>query len=321
MSNPKHRPSLRSIIETIIVGLLVTVIGGVIVVYFEHTRFGGNGNQQLIPPTAEFTPESTATSLLLTQTPSQEPATPTQQVIDRGSIGNSVLGKSIDYTRIGNGPKIIVIAGGLHGTEPNAANLVDDLSDKFESIHETIQEEFTIYFLPRLNPDGLSTRTRHNANQVDLNRNWDTNNWVPDTTYRDQTVVGGGGRFPFSEPETRVFSNFLMDLSQKSSEPVVVFVYHSTVSGGLVQPGYQLKSQTGEQITDEVAASIARPFANEIGYRFSEEWTQYEITGEAIHWCAEHSIHCMDIELSTQSNLPDSDVQNHFNALMNAIQQ
>ena len=131
MSNPNHRPSLRSIIETIIVGLLVTVIGGVIVVYFEHTRFGGNGNQQLIPPTAEFTPESTATSLLLTQTPSQEPATPTQQVIDRGSIGNSVLGKSIDYTRIGNGPKIIVIAGGLHGTEPNAANLVDDLSDKF----------------------------------------------------------------------------------------------------------------------------------------------------------------------------------------------
>jgi hypothetical protein len=155
---------------------------------------------EIIPPTSSdvLTSEPPAITTVPTGTQEQESVAPTQTLINTGNIGKSFLGRSIDFTRIGNGPQIIVIAGALHGTEPNAANLVDNLSENFENTIETIQGDFTFYFLPRLNPDGLYDRSRYNANGVDLNRNWDTSDWRRDAEGPSGTVIGSGGNSPFS---------------------------------------------------------------------------------------------------------------------------
>jgi predicted deacylase len=276
---------------------------------------------EIIPPTSSdvLTSEPPAITTVPTGTQEQESVAPTQTLINTGNIGKSFLGRSIDFTRIGNGPQIIVIAGALHGTEPNAANLVDNLSENFENTIETIQGDFTFYFLPRLNPDGLYDRSRYNANGVDLNRNWDTSDWRRDAEGPSGTVIGSGGNSPFSEPETGAFSTLLLDLNQQSTNQLIVLIYHSAYPTGLVQPSYRLENLN--QITDTKAASLAQIYANHVRYNYSATWTQYSITGEAIHWCADHAIICIDIELPSSENLNASEVQDHILAIMGVIQE
>lgn len=274
-----------------------------------------------IPITITFTATMTATpepTSVPTGTPVQKVAVSPSTIIT-GNIGTSVLGKSIDFTRMGNGSQILVIAAALHGDEPNAAFLVDDLTENIENSIEAIQDDVTLYFLPRLNPDGLENRSRYNANGVDLNRNWDSNNWRQDAEGPSGRITGSGGSSPFSEPETLALSKLLLELNQQSADPLIVLIYHSAFPPtGLIQPGYRLENQN--QLTDTAASSLAQIYANYIGYRYSPTWTGYSITGEAIHWCAEHGISCIDIELPNRNTLSSIEVQNHMFAIMELIQ-
>jgi protein MpaA len=213
---------------------------------------------------------------------------------------------------------MIVIAGALHGIEPNASDLVDYLLLNLMGISASVENDFTFYILPRLNPDGLVNGSRYNENGVDLNRNWATNNWRPNADGPSGTVPGSGGSSPFSEPETLAFSSFLLGLQEQSSQPIIVFNYHSAYpKTGLVQPSYWLES--GTLVSDPAAYQLAQAFATELGYKFSSVWTGYEITGEAIHWCGDHGIVCMDIELPSSQNLTDTEKQDHLLAIMNVI--
>ena len=56
-----------------------------------------------------------------------------------------------------------------------------------------------IYFIPCLNPDGMELNIRHNANGVDLNRNFPTKNWQ----LIDKNDDFFGGKSPASEEETK----------------------------------------------------------------------------------------------------------------------
>ena len=277
-----------------------------------------------VPATITLIPTETAT---LISTPIETIAIQTQEapnqrevVIDKGNIGTSVLGRSIEFTRLGNGSRIVVLAGALHGDEPNAAVLVDNLAQTFKDISQTVQNDFTFYFLPRLNPDGLENGSRYNVNGVDLNRNWDSINWRQDAEGPNGVIAGSGGRSPFSEPETRAFSNFLLDLSQESANHLIVLIYHSAYPPtGLIQPSYQYENLI--QVTDTRASALAQIYAAQVGYLFSPKWTEYSITGEAIHWCGEHAMICMDIELPSHENLTLSQVESHMLAIMKAIHE
>lgn len=250
-----------------------------------------------------------------------EPSTSiSQSSIATGTIGYSVQGRNIDFTRIGNGPQIIIIAAALHGTESNAAKLVENLQGYFQNTVEITGNDFTYYFLPKLNPDGLVTGSRYNANGVDLNRNWDTSNWQSDTVDNRGSAKGSGGSAPFSEPETKAFANFLIKLHQESGKPIIVLNYHARhPPNGLVQPSYRIENQT--QISDPNAYGIAEQFASQLGYDFSPIWDEYPITGEAIHWCGEHGIICMDIELPSLQDLTPSQTQSHLQAIVKVIQK
>jgi predicted deacylase len=75
-----------------------------------------------------------------------------------------------------------------------------------------------INIVPILNPDGYARRRRKNANQVDLNRNFPTENWQRTPTRHRYH----GGPSPASEPETRALIK-LVD----STKPKLIITIHS----------------------------------------------------------------------------------------------
>ncbi len=112
-------------------------------------------------------------------------------------LGYSVEGTPISMEIFGSGPGSILIVGGIHGNEPTGASLATDLA---EFLHENpaAYADLTVGILAVANPDGLRRGTRANANGVDLNRNFPTENW--------RLAFAGElshGDTPAGEPETR----------------------------------------------------------------------------------------------------------------------
>lgn len=89
-------------------------------------------------------------------------------------IGHSVLGKPIHVIKIGTGPKKILMWSQMHGNESTTTKAVFDICNVFNdgsnSIIKHILVTCTMFLVPMLNPDGSKLYTRHNANNVDLNR-------------------------------------------------------------------------------------------------------------------------------------------------------
>jgi len=88
-------------------------------------------------------------------------------------IGKSVLGKSIYSYQIGTGSIKILLWSQMHGDESTTTKASFDCFNFFASNYSEANlylENFTILWIPMLNPDGATLYTRENANSVDLNR-------------------------------------------------------------------------------------------------------------------------------------------------------
>jgi len=92
------------------------------------------------------------------------------------SLGVSELGKTIHLLKIGNGSKNVLAWSQMHGNETTTTKSLFDFL-KFISQKEAFQSEikdflnnYSLYLIPMLNPDGASLYTRENSNLVDLNR-------------------------------------------------------------------------------------------------------------------------------------------------------
>jgi predicted deacylase len=258
------------------------------------------------------TPEAGTPGPTEEETPGTEPTSQAGVSISKLTVGKSVEGRAITGTRIGKGSRFIVISAALHGTEANGSVLVDALIERFSAGESGLPADVSLFFVPRLNPDGIQVKTRYNANKVDLNRNWKTANWQADTQDSSGTKKGAGGSGPFSEPETQAYSAWLLDLREESASRLIQTSYHAAAN--LVQPGYRMVN--GKQQTDAISAPLARAFATKVGYTYTPTWDAYEITGELINWCADHDISCFDVELPTTANLGKAAIQKHFEAVL-----
>tara|TARA_B100000809_G_scaffold266700_1_gene330845 strand:+ start:6641 stop:7804 length:1164 start_codon:yes stop_codon:yes gene_type:complete len=91
-------------------------------------------------------------------------------------LGVSELGKKIPMLKIGTGKKKVLAWSQMHGNESTTTKSIFDFI-KFVTQKEVFKDEtrdflnnYTLYFIPILNPDGASLYTRNNANDIDLNR-------------------------------------------------------------------------------------------------------------------------------------------------------
>lgn len=227
--------------------------------------------------------------------------------LEPATIGASVTGQPIQVYRLGTGPRSVVIVGAIHGNEASTATLVHDLINHFATILHLLPPDASLYLIPTLNPDGLRNNSRYNARGVDLNRNWDSGDWQPDTTDSSGTIVGAGGTAPFSEPEAGALAAWLLDLQRRSSGRVITLVYHSQYPpSGLVIPG-------------SAGATITQPFAAGVGYATSASFSAYPVTGSIIGWCRIQQIGCFDVELPNRRTLDPAGVQRHATAILSVL--
>lgn len=230
------------------------------------------------------------------------PPSVSERVVHTAQIGASVQGRPIEATQIGDGSQIaLVIVGSIHGDEPNTEALVRSLMEQYVGTPNLVPPGFTLYFLPTMNPDGLAAGTRPNANQVDLNRNWPTDDWQADAARTNGIIPGSGGTAPGSEPEVQAVAQWLLEAVKPAAQEVWLLSYHSAYPpAGGVQPGYTTYGLPGHQ-ADELAQRVA----DLAGYAYLPTWpSEYTFTGELIHWCDVNSIWAADVELPSY-DLPD----------------
>lgn len=118
-----------------------------------------------------------------------------------GAIGMSV--KSRPLWGVGSPDTKVLFLGTFHGDESIAAMMLWYwLSEKGNT---------QAMCVPVVNPDGLLEKQRGNANGVDLNRNWPTQNWEP-TASRPSFNPGPKAA---SEPETRAIQALIEKMAPR----------------------------------------------------------------------------------------------------------
>lgn len=207
-------------------------------------------------------------------------------VIEKTSIGESVMRKEIPCLKIGSGKKKLFLSGAYHGLEYlTAAFLVKFVSNYIDMLllGETyygydigkLSDNVTIYVVPMVNPDGVDiavngldiTNEFHrrlisevgihsfsriwqaNARGVDINHNFDAK-WKMVADKPSPTKYGG--EYAESEPETRAVTNFV-----RSENFDMLIAFHS--QGREIY--YDFDGMTGKN-----SLETARKMADESGY-------------------------------------------------------
>ncbi len=91
--------------------------------------------------------------------------------------GTSAQGRTINLVTTGTGPVKVFLWSQMHGNEATATMALMDLlaylgDDSSGSIRDTIIQNCTLYILPMVNPDGAEVFTRRNAQEIDINRDF-----------------------------------------------------------------------------------------------------------------------------------------------------
>lgn len=220
-------------------------------------------------------------------------------------LGFSVNNKPIEAYTFGNGENHLLFVGGIHGAyEWNSVLLAYNFIDYFTKYPESVASGLKLTIIPSANPDGLFEVVgktgrfsasdisdedqiiglgRFNANNIDLNRNFDCK-WKPESTWKGQKVSAGSEAF--SEPEAKIIRNFVRENKLKA----VVF-WHS-------QAGAVYASECENGILPETL-SIMNMYSEASGYRAIDSFDSYEVTGDAEGWLASIGIPAITVELET----------------------
>jgi protein MpaA len=233
-----------------------------------------------------------------TPTPSPTPAS-AAGVVGSQIIGVSANGVPLVVYQLGAGARSVLVVGGIDGgTESNTTALVDQLLEYLPEAPDVLHAGFVLELLPAANPDGLASGSRWLADGVDANRNWPTDDWSPDTYVAGPTLItGGGGPFPWSEPETRALAAFV-----QRTRPTLVVSYHSAAA--LVMAGPAARALG----LDQLYASIT-------GYAWGD-WTAYPVTGDFAQWSEDQGIPTVEVELPDHAT---TDFEANFSAFQALI--
>ncbi|PHN08296.1 M14 family metallopeptidase [Flavilitoribacter nigricans] len=92
------------------------------------------------------------------------------------TAGSSYQGRNIYEVTYGEGPVKVMLWSQMHGNEPTATMAMMDIfrflqaDDEFNLLRRQFRKKLTLVFVPMLNPDGAECYLRHNAQDLDLNR-------------------------------------------------------------------------------------------------------------------------------------------------------
>ncbi|MES2409502.1 MAG: M14 family zinc carboxypeptidase [Patescibacteria group bacterium] len=224
------------------------------------------------------------------------------------SIGKSVEGRDITAYHFGTGTTEVLFVGGIHGGYAwNTSLLAYQLMDYLKANPAIVPANVKVTVIPVLNPDGLNVVTgvdgrftasqvskvasvlvsgRFNANDVDINRNFDCD-WQASGKWQDKTVSGGANAF--SEPESVAVQNYVI-----GNKPAAVIGWYAS-AGGV----YASSCHNGvlKQTTD-----ITKVFSDASGYPAHEDYNYYELTGDMMNWLAKNNIPAVSVLLKNHTD-------------------
>jgi len=244
--------------------------------------------------------------LFFNKTPKVEEIVIQEKVVQKYEvIGNSIEGRPIEVYRYGNGEKHLLFVGGIHGGyEWNSVLLAYEFIDYLDINPDIIPENITLEIIPSANPDGVYKVTqkegrfkvsdvskdaevlasgRFNANNVDLNRNFDCK-WQSKSTWRSKEV--NAGREVFSESESKTLRDFILKV-----KPLGVVLWHS-------QANAVYASQCEEGILPKTL-DMLNAYSKGSDYKAIETFDAYVVTGAVEDWLASINIPAITVELKT----------------------
>jgi len=232
-------------------------------------------------------------------------------------IGTSIEDRDIRAFNFGTGEKTLVYVGAIHGGyEWNSALLSYEIIDYFTENSGTIPSDIQVIVIPVANPDGLNkvlgtssrffaadapqfdyadeisledtvVSGRFNANDVDLNRNFDCK-WQAEAIWRDYTV--SGGTKAFSEPESRAIADYLVRVS-----PEAVVFFHSASDG--------VYTSFCEGDALEGTSDLLAVYSDATGYTRYDDYPYYVVTGDVTDWLSTQGIPAISVELSRHTTI------------------
>ena len=182
-----------------------------------------------------------------------------------GAITCVRLGWSVErrpvhaHVRASGRRRVNLVLGAMHGDEPKSAYVAQRLIETLAA--DAGADDGTAWVvIPLVNPDGHARRKRRNARQVDINRNFPTENWTRSSP-RGRMY---GGPSPASEPETRIVIRAV-----ETYRPARIVSIHSIDSGRHCNnydgPGRELAEAMSRLNGYPVRASIGYPTPGSFG--------------------------------------------------------
>lgn len=174
------------------------------------------------------------------------------------------------YRTEGKAQKWNYIMAGTHGDEVEGVFVVQRL---FEWLKDDDTLDFPLIVIPILNVDGYRAGTRVNANGVDLNRNYNSENWSNEA----REAKYNPGASALSEPENK----FLIKLFEKFP-PKQVLTFHSwkpfiNYNGDCREIAELLERYNGYEVCDEIQG---HPTPGSLGSLVPEKYKSPVLTFE-----------------------------------------
>lgn len=181
------------------------------------------------------------------------------------TFGISAEGREITGYEIGDGENVLLLFGAIHGDERGTKDMLERLVEEIARKPSRVADDKKLVIIPLVNPDGYFTREdKLNANAVNLNRNFATDEWIVQEDQDDPETYAG------EKPFTEIESNLIRTVVEEY-RPDVMIAYHSL--GALVSPE-----------ENEVSVALGRWYASRSGYSFFDEW---DYAGTATRWFVE----------------------------------
>ncbi|MCB9476059.1 MAG: DUF2817 domain-containing protein [Deltaproteobacteria bacterium] len=157
----------------------------------------------------------------------------------------------------------VIFDGSIHGDEQIAEEVVMEFMDRLLSGYASADEygalvdDFEMYFVPIVNPDGFEVPRRTNSRGVDLNRNFPIN-W------------NGGGSDPASEAEVRAMTDWYIE-----SAAALAIQYHS----GSEVVNYPLDSTPQPAPDEPLYISLSNLYGDIADYPITNGYDWYKVEG------------------------------------------
>jgi hypothetical protein len=264
-----------------------------------------SGKDQLVENESTTPTTPTPEEQVDEETPTPEETTSNEPT---SVLGTSAGGEAITAYHFGTGETELLFIGGIHGGYSwNTSLLAFELIDWLEENPTKIPKNVKVTIIPVLNPDGLKLVTgstglfnvsavntsdtvrvagRFNANEVDINRNFDCE-WKAVGTWQNRSVSGGSS--PFSELESQAVRSYVL-----ANKPAAAVTWYSAAGG-------VYSSSCNNGISTETR-ELTKLFADAARYTAHEEFDYYQITGDMVNWFASQNIPAISVLLTDRTN-------------------